>query len=243
MEDFHGKPLQCQPKAHQINNMPELFPDGPVTEYSVLVNILYSFIWAFVLSALIAITHRLTFTGDQYPKNFFQALILGAIVTTLVMMAIGDSLARGLGVFGAMAIIRFRTRIDDPRDVLFLFAALSTGLAIGVYGYTISFVGTILFCVVAFFLHYSPFKAMAHPYHLFFALETPERLQEAIALIKKFSPEHQQISINHNKLKLYRYHFTLALKLESDQNQLIEALTQLEGISLIRITRHEIVEN
>src|SRR5690606_40617042 len=95
------------------------------------------------------LTHRLTFTGDHYPKNFFQALILGAVVTTMVMMAIGDSLARGLGVFGAMAIIRFRTRIEDPRDVLFLFAALSTGLAVGVYGFTISFVGIVLFVLVA----------------------------------------------------------------------------------------------
>jgi ABC-type Fe3+ transport system permease subunit len=93
----------------------ELFPDQPVYEYSQMVNILYSFVWAFVLAAIIAMTHRLTFTGDHYPKNFFQSLILGAIVTTMVMMAIGDSLARGLGVFGAMAIIRFRTRIDFAR--------------------------------------------------------------------------------------------------------------------------------
>ena len=107
----------------------ELFPDQPVYEYPQFINIMYSFLWAFLLSSIIAITHRVTFTGDYYPRNFFQSLILGAVVTTLVMMAIGDSLARGLGVFGAMAIIRFRTRIDDPRDVLFLFAALSTGIS------------------------------------------------------------------------------------------------------------------
>ena len=110
----------------------ELFPDGPVYEYPQLVNITYSFVWAFVLSSLMAITHRLTFTGDHYPRNFFQSLVLGAIIATMIMMAIGDSLARGLGVFGAMAIIRFSTRIEDPRDVFFLFSALSTGLALRV---------------------------------------------------------------------------------------------------------------
>src|SRR5688572_6856486 len=148
----------------------ELFPDQPVYEYSQMVNILYSFVWAFVLAAIIAMTHRLTFTGDHYPKNFFQSLILGAIVTTMVMMAIGDSLARGLGVFGAMAIIRFRTRIDDPRDVLFLFAALSTGLAIGVYGFTISFAGTMLFCIAAAILHFSAFKSSLYNNSIFFSL-------------------------------------------------------------------------
>src|SRR6188768_769468 len=149
----------------------ELFPDGPVYEYPQLVNITYSFAWAFLLSSIIAITHRLTFTGDHYPKSFFQSLVLGSVVTTMVMMAIGDSLARGLGVFGAMAIIRFRTRIDDPRDVLFLFAALSTGLAIGVYGFTISFVGALLFCLVAVALHFSPFKSFTSPNMLFFNLK------------------------------------------------------------------------
>lgn len=76
----------------------------------------------------------------------------------MVMMAIGDSLARGLGAFGALAIIRFRTRIQDARNIIFIFAALSVGLAIGVFGYTISFVGTILFCSGALLLHYSPFS-------------------------------------------------------------------------------------
>src|SRR6478609_4731674 len=128
----------------------EIFPDHPIYEYPEILNISFSLIWAFILSAFIGITHRLTFTGDHYPKNFFQALMLGAVITAMVMMAVGDSLARGLGVFGAMAIIRFRTRIDDPRNVLFLFAALSSGLAVGVYGYTISFTGTIIFCIIAF---------------------------------------------------------------------------------------------
>src|SRR5688572_629626 len=163
----------------------ELFPDQPAYEYSQMVNILYSFVWAFVLSSLIAITHRLTFTGDHYPKSFFQALILGAIVTTLVMMAIGDSLARGLGVFGAMAIIRFRTRIDDPRDVLFLFAALSTGLAIGVYGFTISFVGTILFCVVAAVLHFSKFRTFTQQSMLFFTLTDSAKLSQVVEVITR----------------------------------------------------------
>ena len=154
----------------------ELFPDQPIYEYPELINISYSFVWAFLLASIIAITHRLTFTGDYYPKNFFQSLVLGSLITTMVMMAIGDSLARGLGVFGAMAIIRFRTRIEDPRDVLFLFAALSTGLAIGVYGYTISFVGASLFCIVAAVLHFSPFKSFTNQTFLFFTIKDTTEL-------------------------------------------------------------------
>jgi uncharacterized membrane protein YhiD involved in acid resistance len=221
--------------------MLELFSDGPVYEYSQLVNVTYSFLWSFVLSSVIAVTHKLTFTGQYYPKNFFQALILGAVVTTMVMMAIGDSLARGLGVFGAMAIIRFRTRIDDPRDVLFLFAALSTGLAIGVFGFTISFAGTVLFCLVAFFLHSSPFRSYLHQQTLFFTLKDRSQLAEVTHVLKQYCRDYRQVSLQTSKEEAIRYQFGISFKSEMDGNQLAEALAKLEGVKQIRITVNEVI--
>lgn len=218
----------------------ELFPDQPVYEYPQLVNITYSFVWAFLLASIIAITHKLTFTGDYYPKNFFQSLVLGAVVTTLVMMAIGDSLARGLGVFGAMAIIRFRTRIDDPRDVLFLFAALSTGLAIGVYGFTISFVGSILFCLVAFLLHVSPFKSFAHHNHLFFTLEETDRLTDVLKVLEMYCSEHRVIAMSVNKENALRYHYAISLKKTLSKEELMKLLCTLEGVKQIRLSSNEV---
>ena len=75
----------------------------------------------------------------------------------MVMQAIGDSLARGLGMIGALAIIRFRTVFKDPRDIIFMFAALASGIACGVYGFSVGVIGTITFCAAAFVLYYSPF--------------------------------------------------------------------------------------
>jgi uncharacterized membrane protein YhiD involved in acid resistance len=219
----------------------ELFPDQPVYEYSQMVNILYSFVWAFLLSSVIAIVHRLTFTGDQYPKNFFQSLILGSIVTTMVMMAIGDSLARGLGVFGAMAIIRFRTRIDDPRDVLFLFAALSTGLAIGVYGFTISFAGTVLFSIIAFILHYSPFRSFHFNSKLYFTLTDASHLKEAIATIERVSRDYKVINITDDREKGMRYQYSISFSKDDDKFQLVNDLKLIEGVKQVKITPNEIL--
>jgi uncharacterized membrane protein YhiD involved in acid resistance len=219
----------------------ELFSDGPVYEYPQLINVTYSFLWAFVLASIIAITHKLTFTGDYYPKNFFQALILGAVVTTMVMMAIGDSLARGLGVFGAMAIIRFRTRIDDPRDVLFLFAALSTGLAIGVFGFTISFAGTVLFCAVAFLLHYSPFKSYIHQQHLFFSLIDKNNFDQAIRIIKEHCQDYRQVNVQGTKENVTRFHFSICLRKEVTANDLMDSLRKIEGIQQLRVGVHEVI--
>lgn len=215
----------------------DFFPDGPVYEYPQLVNVLYNFAWAFVLSALIAITHKATFSGIAYPKTFFQSLILGAIVTTMVMLAIGDSLARGLGVFGAMAIIRFRTRVDDPRDVLFLFAALSTGLAVGVYGFTISFVGTLLFCGVAFILHATSYRAITARHDLYFSLVDTRRLTDVLAVVEAQCLKAEQVSIQFGKDELIKYVYRIAMEDSEHMTILAERLRILEGVSQIRIVR------
>jgi uncharacterized membrane protein YhiD involved in acid resistance len=157
------------------------------------------------------------------------------------MMAIGDSLARGLGVFGAMAIIRFRTRIDDPRDVLFLFAALSTGLAIGVYGFTISFVGSILFCLVAALLHFSPFKSFAHHSHLIFILDNTDRLAEVLKVVQAYVAEYRTITILLNKENSMRYHYAVSLKKEFGKEDLMNALRKLQGVKQIKLSSNEVI--
>jgi uncharacterized membrane protein len=121
-----------------------------------LISILYTVILSFVLSTLIAITYEKTFRGLSYSRNFVQSLILGSIVAGMIVQAIGDNLARGLGMLGALSIIRFRTSFRDPRDIIFMFAAMATGISCGVFGYGIAVVSTVGFCLAAIFLYFSP---------------------------------------------------------------------------------------
>jgi uncharacterized membrane protein YhiD involved in acid resistance len=68
------------------------------------------------------------------------------------MQAIGDNVGRGLGMLGALSIVRFRTSFKDPRDIMFIFAALGAGIGCGVYAWGAAVGGTLAFCVVAFLL-------------------------------------------------------------------------------------------
>lgn len=123
---------------------------------ATVITMIYTVLVAFFLSTMIAITYEKTFRGLSYSRNFVQALVLSSIVAATVMQAIGDSLARGLGMIGALAIIRFRTVFKDPRDIIFMFAALASGIACGVNAYSVGVVGTVGFCCAAFLLYFSP---------------------------------------------------------------------------------------
>jgi hypothetical protein len=126
------------------------------------VSILYTVLLSFLLSAAIAVTYEKTFRGLSYSRNFLQAMILSSIVAGTVMQAIGDNLARGLGMMGALSIIRFRTSFKDPRDIIFMFASIASGIACGVFGYGIAAIGTAGFCLAAVLLYYSPLGEYRH---------------------------------------------------------------------------------
>ncbi|GEO06877.1 hypothetical protein AAE02nite_45410 [Adhaeribacter aerolatus] len=217
----------------------DIFPDQPSYEYPPLINIIYALVWSFLLSSVVAITHRLTFQGENYSKSFFQAMVLGGIITAMVMMAIGDSLARGLGVFGAMAIIRFRTRIDDPRNVLFLFAALSTGIAIGVYGYTTAFGGTLIFCSVAAVLHLSRFRSNSHKHLLSFTLVNTDTLPQLTEILKPYCSESSLTDISVNKKNETQFKYLIVLTEAAGKISLIQEMSKIEGVHQLRITDTE----
>lgn len=223
----------------------ELFPDQPVYDYPTLLNVFYSMIWAFVLSSLIAITHRVTYTGHQYPKNFFQALALGSIVSAMVMMAVGDSLARGLGAFGALAVIRFRTRIQDSRNILFIFASLSVGLAIGVYGYTIAFVGTLMYCGMALLLHFTPFSTKTGMRgRLQFALtESAINLPSVLSILEKYCVEYEDVQITARQNGKFDYEYFIECNLETNNTIFLQELQSVEGIQRVRVTYKGIQED
>jgi len=127
-------------------------------EGSGVGNVIIIALMSFILSSLIAFVYEKTSQEMQRPRYFIQSLILISIPVATVMQAIGDSLARGLGMLGALAIIRFRTTLSNPRNMVFMFTSISVGIAAGVYGIAISVVGTIGFCMVVLILHFSSLK-------------------------------------------------------------------------------------
>jgi len=129
------------------------------TNNATVISLIYAVLLAFVLSTLIAITYEKTYRALSYSRNYVQALILISIVATTIMEAVGDSLARGFGIMAAMEVIRFRTNFKDTRDIVFIFASLSAGVACGINGYDIAIVGTLAFIAAAFLMYSSPFGA------------------------------------------------------------------------------------
>ena len=114
---------------------------------------------SFVLCQLLATVYCWTFRGLSYSRGFVIALALTGVVATLLMLAIGNNVARGLGLLGTLAIIRFRSTLRDVRDMMFIFASLATGIAVGVQSFLIAGIGAVTFSLFILHLTFSPFAS------------------------------------------------------------------------------------
>lgn len=124
-----------------------------------IYQILCSLVLSFVLCSVFATVYRWTFQGLSYSRSFVHTMVLGGMIVSMLIMAIGNNLARGLGILGTLAIVRFRTPIRDTRDMMFLFASLGVGIACGANTFNVAIVGTASLCVAALLLHWSPFAS------------------------------------------------------------------------------------
>jgi uncharacterized membrane protein YhiD involved in acid resistance len=103
---------------------------------------------AAILGTVLALRPRRRGTPERQPA-VVQTQIILAVVGALIMLVVGASLARAFGIVGAANLIRYRSKIDDPKDAVVMLCALASGLAAGVGLYGLSVVGTlfIVFCL------------------------------------------------------------------------------------------------
>lgn len=119
--------------------------------------VLLSLLLAFALTQAVGAVYMWTFRAMSYSRAYVQALGLGGVIAAMVMLSINNSVAAGLGIAGSLAIIRFRTAMRDPRDMVFVFASMGAGIAAGLRAYEVAVFGTALFCVAALLLDWADF--------------------------------------------------------------------------------------
>ncbi len=106
---------------------------------TALITLLLAFVLGQSVAWLYAATHR----GLSYSRNMVHSLVLLTMIISMVMLVVGDSMARAFGLVGAVALVRFRTVVRDARDTTFIFLALAVGIAVGVQHHVLAVVGTL----------------------------------------------------------------------------------------------------
>ncbi len=193
---------------------------------------------SFALSMMVANVYRWTYQGLSYSRAFVHTQVLGSIVSCVMIMAIGNNLARGLGIVGTLAIIRFRTPIRDPRDIIFLFMALAVGIATGSGVYTVAVVGTLFFCLIALYLHWSPFASRREYEGLLRYLSPPGGTsQESVETVfGEYCASHQLVAVREaHQGDVMEYAYQIRLTDPSVRGEFVQRLNDVRGVSEVNL--------
>ncbi len=199
-----------------------------------LEEIVYALFLSFVLSAVFAAVYRFTFQGLSYSRAFVQTMILGAMVVAMLIMAIGNNLARGLGILGTLAIVRFRTPIRDSRDMMFLFASLGVGIACGAGVMEVAIIGTIVISAAALVMHVLPFASRREYEGLLRFILPPDSDAEAKVegVLRDCSSAFHLIAMREAAQgDLLEYSYQIRLIDPSYQSDLVDKLHKIDGVT------------
>jgi len=108
------------------------------------VTVLISLLVAFLMGGVIFFIYKKSFNGVIYNHSFNISLALVTILVTLIVLTISTNIVLSLGMVGALSIIRYRTAIKDPMDLMFLFWAITTGIATGAGAYIVAVIGAVV---------------------------------------------------------------------------------------------------
>lgn len=202
---------------------------------------------ALLCGFIITFFYKWAYRGSNYTPSYVRSLIYLAMIAAMIIMVIGNNLARAFGLVGAMSIIRFRTALKDTQDIVFVFFSLAVGLAAGVGMYGLALGGTLAVGLVILITSRTNFASLNRKSYLvqFTFDDTRPANEEAGAsnkeapyldVIRQYARKHRLVNLRtaegSDTLDLTYYVF---LKDPKQAEALTRALGKIEQVSRVNV--------
>lgn len=196
-----------------------------VTSFSLIDSIVAIGI-SFIIGIFIYAVYKKTFTGVMYSRTFNISLIAMTMITSLIIQGVTSNIVLSLGMVGALSIVRFRTAIKDPIDIVFLFWSISAGILCGAGLIPLAVVGSIVLGIVLV-------ATMNHittdvPYLLIIKCNANETEKEINSILneqmKKYGIKSKTVSSNDGIEIVYE------IRLKEQNTTFINRLSKLQGV-------------
>ncbi|SMG50430.1 DUF4956 domain-containing protein [Paenibacillus aquistagni] len=190
-----------------------------------LSKILITMGMAFIIGFFIYLLYKRVFSGVLYSKSFNVSLIGMSMITAMIILAVNSNLVLSLGMVGALSIVRFRTPIKDPTDLIFLFWSAAAGIVVGAGFYTLAILGSVIVGLILFFLiKRSSFEI---PYLLVVNCEDNESERDVHqhmgTLVKRYNVKQKSVTPGNIEM-------TLEVRLKDEEGKVVNAVSMLRGV-------------
>ncbi|MSS10196.1 DUF4956 domain-containing protein [Clostridium sp. WB02_MRS01] len=181
---------------------------------------------SFVIGLFIFMVYKKTYIGVMYSSSFGITLIAMDLITTLVILAVSSNLITSLGMVGALSIVRFRTVVKEPLDLVYLFWSITTGIIVGAGLIPLAVIGSIAIgCVLFVFVNR---KTTDTPYVVVINCDDENAETQSTSMLNNHTKKHLVKSKNVSKNGI---ELTVEVRLKDSSVKFINDLLTINGVS------------
>lgn len=216
-----------------IDIFKESFLEGYASSTLTVKSVLICMLISVLISAYIFTVYRVINRNTFYNKNFNMSLPAIAIITAAIILTIQSNIVISLGMVGALSIVRFRTAIKDPMDLVFLFWSISVGIICGAGLAVIAIIASLVLTVALLITDKLPIART--PQILLINANAFEIEDDLIEIINKYCVLYKVKARN-----LTEGHLDMAIEVRvKEESKLVRELMKIEGVISSSLVAHD----
>ena len=209
------------------------FMEGFYSTDVSLATILLSLAIVCLIALYIFFAYRLLTRRTFYNKNFGISLAALAIITAAIILTIQSSIVISLGMVGALSIVRFRTAIKEPLDLVFMFWSISAGIICGAGLYSLAIIVSLIVTVALLVLDLIPVTKA--PMLLIVSTADPDGENALLDVVKKYSKYYRVKSRN---VSSGRMDLIVEVRVK-EEAALVKEACALKGMDSVSLLSHD----
>lgn len=184
-----------------------------------------------VLGFLIYAVYKKFYTGVVYSRSFAVTLVGMTVMTCTITLAISTNIVISLGMVGALSIVRFRTAVKDPMDLLYLFWAITSGITAGAGMYVLALAAALIMIGILAAVYYRQEKGKVYIAVLHYTGDTTgDRIIQTFGHMKHF--------IKSKTMRGEKTEMAVELFLKREDMTFMEKLRSLEGVEDVTLIQY-----
>jgi len=185
-------------------------------------DIFFNMILTLILALFVFYVYRVCFRGVVYSYNYNLSLVIMSLITAFIIMAISSNVVLSLGMVGALSIVRFRTALKDPMDIVFMFWAIGVGITSGAGLYPIAIIGSLFVGLIL--LVFSKFKIKSPIY--IFVIHYDEKANDDVKVILN----RLKTSLKSKTVSNHQIELTVEIRVKGDNTSFVNEISAIEGV-------------
>jgi uncharacterized membrane protein YhiD involved in acid resistance len=203
-----------------------------ITSFSAL-DMIIAMGLAFIVGLFVFFVYKKTYSGVMYSAGFGISLIGMTMITTLVILAVTSNIILSLGMVGALSIVRFRTAIKEPLDIVFMFWSIAAGIVLGAGLLPLAILSSVFIGIIL--VLFVNKKSVDSPYILVISSDGEKQEDEIMRQIAQSVKKH---SVKSKTVSDSGMEFTLEIRLKENSTKFVGEIKAIPGVKSVALVSY-----